>query len=334
MRPTSGLIAIEEHIATEEFLRVAHGLDVASRETTEISLTREYEKSEPLHSALTDLEARIAGMDAIGQQMAVLSINPPGVQPYKSSDAVSLARTVNDSLAASVRAHPDRFGAFGTVAPQDPEAAAVEIERVMGPLGLQGVMINSHTGGHYLDEPRFAPLLAAAESADAPIYLHPRMPSVLGPYDVYGLQAAIWGYQAEAGLHAMRLILSGTFDRYPRLTLILGHLGEGLPYWLRRIDNRHAYATRIPGAAGAMPKLELAPSGYFRRNIVITTSGIDDPQVLDLAISTAGEENVMFAIDTPYENAADAAEFLANAPIDEQQRQLIGRDNAKRVLRL
>jgi 5-carboxyvanillate decarboxylase len=238
-------------------------------------------------------------MDAAGQTTAVLSINPPGVQPYHAADAVPLARTVNDELAALVRRHPTRFGALGTIAPQAPEAAAEEIERIMGTLGLNGVMINSHTGGRYLDEPQFEPLLTAAETHRAPIYLHPRFPSTLGPYDAYGLQAAIWGYQAEAGLHAMRLIASGTLDKHPRLTLVLGHLGEGIPYWLRRIDNRHAFADRVPGAAGPLPSLELTPSEYFRRNFVLTTSGIDDPAVLDLALGAVGDDNIMFAIDGP-----------------------------------
>src|SRR6185312_15403811 len=112
----------------------------------------------------------------------------------------------------------------------------------------------------------FAPLLEAAEANRAPIYLHPRAPSMFAAYREYGMPGAIWGYQAEAGLHAMRLILSGTFDRFPGLTFVLGHLGEGIPYWLRRIDNRHAFAQRVAGATTVMPKLERAPSEYFRRN--------------------------------------------------------------------
>ncbi|WP_406634016.1 amidohydrolase family protein [Amycolatopsis sp. WGS_07] len=241
---------------------------------------------------------------------------------------------MNDSLASLVRQRPDRFGALGTVAPQDPAAAADEIGRVMGPLGLHGIMINSHTEGRYLDEPQFAPLLEAAEAAKAPIYLHPRFPSVLAPYDAYGMQAAVWGYQAEAGLHAMRLILSGVFDRYPGLTIVLGHLGEGIPYWLKRIDNRHAFAARIQGAAGAMPKLRLTPSEYFRRNFVITTSGIDDPAVLALALDAVGEDNILFAIDAPYEDTADAMAFLRSAPLSDAQRAKISHLNAERVFTL
>lgn len=325
------VIAVEEHIATDRFLARTHELTPFSGDSTEVTLTRSVQDREPFRTALTDIDARLAAMDATGQDMAVLSINPPGVQPFHAVDAVPLARAVNDELASIVRRHPSRFGALGTLAPQDPDAAAAEIERVMGPLGLNGVMINSHTEGRYLDEPQFEPLLAAAEAHRAPIYLHPRVPSVLGPYDAYGLQAAIWGYQAESGLHAMRLILSGTFDRHPDLTVVLGHLGEGLPYWLKRIDNRHAFASRVPGAAGTMPRLQLTPSEYFRRNFTITTSGIDDAAVLDLALTAIGEDNVMFAIDAPYEDASDAVEFLDQASLTAEQRTKISHRTAERV---
>lgn len=328
------VIAVEEHIATQEFLTIAHQLEVLPDDQFEMGLMRTVERGEPLRSRLLDLDARLAEMDAVGQDLAVLSLNPPGVQPYPAAAAVELARGFNDALAGIVRAHPGRFGGLGTVAPQDPDAAAEEIARIMGPLGLHGIMINSHTGGHYLDEPRFAPLLAAAEAAHAPIYLHPRVPSMVDQYRDYGLMAAIWGYQAEAGLHAMRLMLSGTFDRYPELTIVLGHLGEGIPYWLRRIDNRHAFASRVVGAASPMPALELTPSEYFRRNVVITTSGIDDPDVLDLALRAVGADHIMFAIDAPYEESAGAVAFLRDAPLTETQRAAISHGTAERVFAL
>ena len=328
------VIAVEEHFVTRAFLEAAHDLDVLPGDETEVELMRAVEDAGPMRSALLDLGARVSEMKAIGQDMAVLSLNPPGVQPYRPAAAVRLAREFNDALAAIVRQRPGRLGGLGTVAPQDPEAAAGEIERIMGPLGLNGIMINSHTQGHYLDEPQFARLLDAAEAHRAPIYLHPRIPSMLGPYLDYGMSAAIWGYQAEAGLHAMRLILSGTLDRHPGLTIVLGHLGEGIPYWLRRIDNRHAFARRVAGAATPMPKLDLTPSEYFRRNFVITTSGIDDPDVLGLALRAVGDDNVMFAIDTPYEDSAAAVAFLQSAPMTDAQRASISHRTAERVFAL
>jgi 5-carboxyvanillate decarboxylase len=325
------VIAVEEHMATEAFLGVAHGLDVVPGDETEIGLMRTVETAPAFRARLVDLDARLKEMDALGQDMAVLSLNPPGVQPYPAADAVPLAREFNDALAAIVRRHPGRFGGLATVAPQDPVAAAAEIERAMGPLDLNGIMINSHTGGRYLDEPEFAPLLAAAEAHRAPIYLHPRAPSMLDAYRDYGMPGAIWGFQAEAGLHAMRLILSGTLDRYPELTVVLGHLGEGIPYWLRRIDNRHAFAARTAGAATPMPRLSLTPSEYFRRNFVITTSGIDDPDVLGLALSAVGADKIMFAIDFPYEDPAAAVAFLRDVPLTDDQRTAIGHRTAERV---
>ena len=325
------VIAVEEHMATEAFLHVAHGLDVVQGDETEVGLMRTVENSPGLRTRLVDLDARLREMDALGQDMAVLSLNPPGVQPYPAADAVPLAREFNDALAAMTRRHPGRFGGLATVTPQDPVAAAAEIERAMGPLGLNGVMINSHTGGRYLDEPEFEPLLAAAEANRAPIYLHPRMPSMLAAYRDYGMSAAVWGYQAEAGLHAMRLILSGTLDRHPELTIVLGHLGEGIPYWLRRIDNRHAFAARTVGAATSMPRLSLTPSEYFRRNFAITTSGIDDPDVLELALRAVGADKIMFAIDFPYEDPAAAVAFLRDTPLTDDQRTAIGHRTAERV---
>jgi 2,3-dihydroxybenzoate decarboxylase len=148
------------------------------------------------------------------------------------------------------------------------------------------------------------------------------------------MPGAIWGYQAEAGLHAMRLILSGTLDRHPGLTLVLGHLGEGIPYWLRRIDNRHSFAARTTGASTPMPRLSLTPSEYFRRNFVITTSGIDDPDVLGLALRAVGEDGVMFAIDYAYEDPAAAVAFLHEAPLTDRQRTAIGHRTAERMFAL
>ncbi|GAA3523545.1 amidohydrolase family protein [Amycolatopsis ultiminotia] len=325
------VVAVEEHLSTEAFLRVAHGLAVAAGDETEVGLMRRVETLPALRTRLTDLDLRLRDMDALGQDVAVLSLNPPGVQPYPGPDAVPLAVQFNDALAAIVRRRPDRFGGLATVAPQDPSAAAAEIERAVGPLGLHGVMINSHTGGRYLDEPGFAPLLASAEANRAPIYLHPRAPGSSEGYRDHGLSGAIWGYQAEAGLHAMRLILSGTLDRFPELTVVLGHLGEGIPYWLRRIDNRHAFAARTAGAATPMPRLSLTPSEYFRRNFVITTSGIDDPDVVELALRTVGEDRIMFAIDTPYEDPAAALTFLRDTPLTEDQRSAISHRTAERV---
>jgi 2,3-dihydroxybenzoate decarboxylase len=183
---------------------------------------------------------RMARMDGIDMQ--VLALTAPGVQVLETGLATRLAAQSNDLLAEAIKAHPTRFSGVAAVAPQDPDAAAREIERAATRLGLRGVIINSHTKGEYLDLPKFRPILEAAEAFDLPIYLHPREPSpaMVAPYLDYGLYFATWGFSAESGVHALRLIMSGTFERHFRLKFILGHMGEPIPFWLQRIDNRYA----------------------------------------------------------------------------------------------
>ena len=196
-----------------------------------------------VHDRLLDLDAdRLARMDEDGIDVHVLSLTAPGVQMLRDAAlATRLAREANDVLADAIKRHPTRFGGLGAVAPQDPVAAAKEIERCAGPLGLNGLVINSHTNGDYLDQPKYSPIFEAAQAAGLAIYLHPRepAPSLVGPFLDYGLYFAVYGFAVEAALHAMRLILSGTFDRFPGLKIVLGHMGEGLPFWLQRIDNRY-----------------------------------------------------------------------------------------------
>jgi 5-carboxyvanillate decarboxylase len=330
------VIAVEEHFSTSSYLEVAHALDVWPGDEQEMTLMRSVEATDLMRARLVDFDARLQDMDTNGTDVAVLSLNPPGVQPYKTEAAVALARDFNEGLAEIVKRWPTRFAGLGTVAPQDPQQAALEIERIMGPLGLSGVMVNSHTHGHYLDEPQFEPLLEAAEAHGAPIYLHPRFPSpqMLAPYQNYGMAAAVWGYQAEAGTHAVRLILSGTLDRHPNLKIVLGHLGEGLPFWMRRLDNRYAWAYRAAGESLGMVKLELTPSDYVRRNFALATSGIEDHNVLDLCLRTVGEDNLLYAIDFPYEESASAAAFLRTAELTELQRAKISHLNAETLFRI
>lgn len=291
---------------------------------------------EVLHERLADFGTRLREMDASGTDVAVLSLNPPGVQPYDRESAISLASDFNDALAEIICRWPDRFAGLGTVAPQDPERAAQEIERITGPLGLSGSMINSHTQGRYLDEPGFEPILEAAAALGAPVYLHPRVPSpqMLGPYRDHGMLAAVWGFQAEAGTHAVRLIMSGVFDRYPNLQVVLGHLGEGLPYWMRRLDNRYAWTYQMAGEKLGMTRLELTPSDYLRRNFTVTTSGMDEPDVLEFCLHRLGEDNIMFAIDYPYEDSASATAFLRDSDLSEAQRAKISHGNAERLFNI
>lgn len=332
------VVAVEEHFATRRYLEVAAGLDVWSGDVVELQQMRgPYGTSPWMIEHLTDIETRLAVMDASGTDVALLSLNPPGVQAYEPvSAATSLVESANDEMAAVVRDHPTRFAALGAVAPQSPRHAAAEIARIMGPLGFAGLMICSHTHGQYLDEPVFEPVLAAAEAHRATIYLHPRMPApqMIGPYQNYGMTAAVWGYQADAGTHAVRLILSGALDRHPGLKFVLGHLGEGLPFWMERIDNRYAFAHKAAAAALGMATLELTPSEYLQRNFAVTTSGMDDDAALRFCLERLGEDSILFAIDYPYEESARATEFLRAAPIPESARTKISHVNAERWFKL
>lgn len=275
---------------------------------------------------------RLAEMDAAGVDMQLLSVTIPGVQMFDPDRANAMAISTNDQLAAAIARHPKRFAGLACVAPQSPEAAAKEMERAITKLGLNGFIINSHTNNLYLDDPRFAPVLEAAEALDRPIYLHPRAPSngMAAPFRDYSLGGSIWGFGMEAGTHAVRLIMSGIFDRYPRLRIVLGHMGEGLPFWMWRLD--HMYKRRSKD--GRMKPNALIPSEYFRRNFAVTTSGFEAEDVLELVIGHAGIDNVLWAIDYPYESSADAAAFINRAKLSPAQRESICHGNAERLFHI
>jgi len=286
-----------------------------------------------LHGRLIDLGAgRIAHMDETGIDVQVLSLTSPGVQVFDAVTATALAADSNDQLAEAIRNHPTRFVGLAAVAPQYPAGASREVERATGRLGLCGLIINSHTMGEYLDDPKYWEILEAAEAADVPIYLHPRepAPSQITPYLDYGLYFAGWGFAIETGLHAMRLIMSGVFDRFPKLRIILGHMGEGIPYWLKRLDNRYELQVKI----GAVPRMPRRPSEYFLDHFVVTTSGMTDPDILTLCLSQLGVERVLFAADYPYESIAEHVTFMDEVKVSEEVRRAIYFENAERILKI
>jgi 5-carboxyvanillate decarboxylase len=330
------VVAVEEHFATPEYVEAVLELPSVAGDEVEMALMRGVLSGGPVHDALLDLDSRLAEMEEHGVDQAVLSLNPPGVQPFDPEPAIALASRSNDALAEIVRPRPDRFAGLGAIAPQAVAWSAAEIERIMGPLGLHGVMVCSHTGGRYLDEPEFEPILEALAAHEAPLYLHPRYPSpqMLGPYADYGMAAALWGYQAEAGTHAVRLILSGAFDRHPGLQVVLGHLGEGLPFWMTRLDNRYEWTYRAVGEAAGMVGLELTPSEYLKRNFALSTSGMGDPEALAFCLDRVGEDRLMFAVDHPYEGIGSAAAFLRDADLSPAQREKISHSNAEALFGL
>jgi 5-carboxyvanillate decarboxylase len=274
---------------------------------------------------------RFAEMDAAGVDMHLLSLTAPGVQMFSADVGTALARLSNDRLAEIVRRHPTRFAALASFAPQDTRAAVKEMERAINTLKLNGFIVNSHTENAYLDQPRFWPILEAAQALDAPLYIHPRAPSdgMAGPFRDYRLEGAVWGYGVEGGTHAVRLMLSGVLDRFPRLRIVLGHMGEALPFWLWRLDFMGA-----PGARAAGRANQLKPSEYFRRNFAITTSGVEDPLALRFCIDKIGVDSIMWAIDYPYQPTAPAVAFLESAPVSEEERAQIAHGNAERIFRI
>jgi 2,3-dihydroxybenzoate decarboxylase/5-carboxyvanillate decarboxylase len=284
--------------------------------------------------SLLDIEhRRLEIMDEFGVDMHVLSLTSPGVQEFEPEEAGRVARATNDRLADIIQRHPLRFAGLAAFAPQDPKSAAQEMIRAREQLGLNGFIVNSHTFDEYLDEEKFWPILEAAEGTGGAIYIHPRAPgaSSAAPMRNYGMEGGFWGYGAETGLHAVRLILSGVFDRFPKLTIVLGHMGEGLPWWLPRLDDRTRAANRLGTADG---QLRMLPSEYFKRNFLITNSLFRDALALRYSIDRLGPENVMWSIDYPYGPTAEAVTFMDTVDISDVERALIYHRNAERVFHI
>jgi 5-carboxyvanillate decarboxylase len=335
-------IATEEAFATPElvkaWLEIARSqpessLDVSTAIRSIFDNPRPGSNQDGFRRQLLDVDVeRPSEMNQAGVDMQVLSVTIPGVQMFEPEQASELAAATNDYLAGVIARHPRRYAGLACFAPQDPRQAANEMERAINKLGLNGFILNSHTNNLYLDDPSFAPILEAAQSLDRAIYLHPRAPSksMEGPFREYSLGGSIWGFGVEAGTHAVRMILSGVFDRYPRLRVVLGHMGEGLPFWMWRLD--HMAARRAKD--GRLKPLSLAPSDYFRRNFVVTTSGFESSDVLALVLKTVGIDNVMWAVDYPYESMRDAVAFIEAADLSATQRASIFHRNAERVFRI
>jgi 2,3-dihydroxybenzoate decarboxylase len=273
-------------------------------------------------------DLRLAVMDEGSIERAVLSISGPGVQIERDTAlAVRRARESNDFLAREIDRRADRYLGFAHLAMQDAKAAADELERAMRELGFVGAMINGHTNGQYLDHPSLYPFWERAEALRAVIYLHPADPPATMPAleGTYGLRRATWEWGVETGSHALRLIFGGHFDRFPRATLALGHLGEMMPYLLWRFDSR----ARFYGV-----KLARRPSDYIRQNIVMTVSGMYSAEPLNCAISAVGHERIMFATDYPFEPPGEANKFIDHVPLAENVRADICFNNAARLLGL
>jgi 5-carboxyvanillate decarboxylase len=281
-------------------------------------LRSQAERPAAILARLQDLgERRIADMDAAGIDRQVVSLTCPGTQILDRDRAIAMATLANDQLAEACQRHPDRFSGLTAIAPQDPKGAAEEIERGALRLGFRGVIINSHTQGEYLDDPKFWPIFEAAEVLDTPIYLHPNTPprNMIGPMLEAGLDSAIYGFAVETGLHLLRIITAGVFDRFPRLRMVVGHLGEALPFWLYRLDYMHA-ATVKAGRYKAMKPLSRRPSEYLRSNVWVTTSGMAWAPAIMFCREVLGPDRVMYAMDYPYEYTPEEVTAQDALPLD------------------
>ena len=294
-----------------------------------------------LEARLLDLgEGRIAEMDAHGIDVQVLSSVQPGLEHSSGERAAPVARAFNDRVAEAISKHPDRFAGFAALATADPRAAANELERAVRELGLKGALVNGRAQERFLDDPFFWPMFETAEALGVPIYLHP-MPPPRVVYEAYYsgfgddvgfmLAAPAWGWHIEIGLHVLRLMLGGVFDRFPELQLIIGHMGEALPFMVARADEVLRGRTALDPAG---VRTELSVAEYFQRNLHITTSGLFTSPPLRCALETIGPDRVLFAVDHPFSDGAQACRFLAQAPISDREREQIAHGNAERLLGL
>jgi len=314
-------IALEEHFMHPDF--------VDYWATTEINISPGlFDKA---RGALEDFgDHRLAAMDAAGIDFSVLSLAGPGVQVEPDAAiAIRRAKACNDFLAEKMRDQP-RFGGLAHLPMQDPAAASDELERCMGELGYHGAMINGATNGAYLDEDQFSPFWERAEALGAPIYIHPANPvDMPGMYrDHSELYGPVWSWTVETANHALRLIFGGVFDRFPKAKLVLGHMGETLPYQLWRFDSRW----KICNAKDR--RLELPPSDYMKRNLWVTSSGVFSDEPLKCALAALGEDRVLFSVDHPFEQAQLATEWIENADITAETRNKVCKGNAMALLGL
>ena len=317
-RPERRRIAIEEHFQGPGFVHDPGGAfrpDVGRHLQERIADFTEY---------------RIPEMDRAGVDVQVLSTFAPTVQGVTDpAEATQLARASNDFLAEVIREHPRRFAGLCALPTQDPSAAAAELERSVTELGLKGAMINGHTGGLYLDDQRYLPLWEQFAALGVPAYIHPvSTPGPWAPAAGYPeILMAAWGWAVETGSHALRLVYSGLFDRFPELTVVIGHMGEFLPFNLWRLDSRTAvFLSPHP--------LTHPPSHYILRNFMITTSGVFSDPPLVAARDALGAERILFAVDYPYESMDYAVDWIEAAPLSRDERDLICYGNAERLLNL
>lgn len=284
--------------------------------------------SEPLLSSLLNTgEERLKIMDSLSVDVQIVSLSAPGIEQLASPVGTALAKKSNDALYEVIRRHPTRFMGYAALAPKDPKAAADELERAVKDLKFVGWNTHSNYGDSYLDEKRYWPILERAESLGVPIYIHPTVPAI-PQARTYGfaLAGAPFGFGMETALCMMRLIFSGAFDRFPRLKVILGHLGEVLPFLTRRID--WAYLRPLPPAFRTLPK---SPSEYLKNHLFVTTSGNYYQPAFTCTLEALGIDKILLGTDYPYDDPRECHDFVRMLPLSEDEREKIYCHNAKQL---
>ncbi len=319
-------ITLEEHFVTPGFL------DGPARDLREQS--RGLASAERLVSDLSDIgEGRIAQMDAAGIDVQVLSLTQPGAEQLEAADAIALARDANDVLADAMSKYPKRFSGFAVLPLAAPDRAVREFEHRVSNQKFVGTIIHGHQRGRYLDDKFFWPVLEAAEQLRAPIYLHPTRPPApvieasfggFAPRVTEVLAGPGFGWHIETAIHVLRMVLGGVFDRFPNLQVVIGHMGEGLPFFMQRVDRMPVEVT----------KLKRPVSAYLRDNLHYTFGGFNfAPTFLDLLLEI-GVDRIMFSADYPYASMAKARAFLEQIPVSAADRARIAHGNAEKLFRL
>ena len=323
------IISIEDHFSTPPYRQKA----AINEARNFYMISRSEQIGHDIGTELDDLGAsRLKHMDAEGVDMQVLSLNVPMAQSFTSDEAIAAAREVNERLAAAMQQHPTRFAGFAALPTAVPEAAADELERCVTDHGLVGAMIHGHTQGRFLDDKKFWPIFARAEQLGVPIFLHPSVPHP-GAMKAYfeGFEDVIarpgWGFAVDTSIHFLRLLFAGVFDAYPKLQVILGHLGEGLPFAMHRL-NDHTY----PGAKRR--GLAKTPLEYIHDHLYVTTSGNWFEPAFVCTLLALGADRILWAIDWPYEANSIGMAFWNKISLSEADREKIAHGNAERLLGL
>jgi predicted TIM-barrel fold metal-dependent hydrolase len=331
-RPRLPKVAVEEHFNVLAAAPGAQQIDL-SRLVAAMGYDRTWMSL--VDARLADFNERVTAMDAAGIDVSLLSHTVPGPQGISDPAlAATAAREINDALAAAIARHPARFAGLASVSLHDPAVGARELERAVTQLGFKGAMINGYTnvadarGGEYLDAPRLLAFWEAVNHLRVPVYLHPRPALDQRVHDGHAqLIGATWGFAPETASHALRLVHSGLFDRFPSLTVILGHLGETLPYFAWRIQHCFEFNP-------ADKRLDRRLQDYLCDNFYVSTSGFFNDQALIAAVLTIGADRILFAVDYPYEPMDPATAWIERAPISEIDRRKIAHLNARALFRL